>query len=49
MAQSLIRSSDEVICENEFVLHLRRGKLDLIVHTEFSVLEERAVSSMIAA
>lgn len=49
MNQVLIRSSDEVICENEHVLHLRRGRTEMIVHTQFNIQEERAVSSMIAA
>lgn len=49
MDQSLIRSTDETICENEHVLHLRRGRIDIIIHTEFAILEEKAVSSMVAA
>lgn len=40
MDQSLIRSSDEVLHENERFIHLRRGRIEIIVHTELSLSEE---------
>lgn len=40
MAERLIRSSDEVLHENEYFTHLRRGRIDIIVHSRLSLAEE---------
>jgi len=47
MDQSLIRFTDDTVCENEYVLHLRRGRIDILVHTVFSILEENTVYSIV--
>lgn len=40
MDQSLIRTTDETVCSNEFFEHVRRGRIDIIIHTELSLAEE---------
>jgi len=40
MDQSLIRFTDDTVCENERFIHIRRGHIEIIVHTELSLSEE---------
>lgn len=40
MDQTLIRPTDEVVCSNEYFEHIRRGRIDIIIHSRLSLQEE---------